>query len=1656
MTTEPPFHHAQIVRSLPTWCKALPAQRVPDLLSRLRKDYLQADGSAHAWYTKASAEDQQALNTAIDRRDASRRTLQDALKPLKGITDFCKPLLEARLGIDQPVDQAQYHFQPFRQIIEVLTETTAAVAAQTDTARYERDPEGKPRRLSLLEAALHNFESADEAGPFSTLQRSKTDASPVTGPVAGLTAAGFVKICRDLDLGRQYQTHLSALYDGPASAWIQRLSIQASQDELRVQAWIARLREKVSDAGHAALMQLCENAAKPNYQGHTLKCWRVNLFKTPLNEVLVIGPDQVEGTNPCMVYIPGAPDAPLQEYPSASQAASDLAKRMQDTDLLRLMIGFAPHNLQGELTTKLRQALFVQKRLFGRKVRLNKKAPRLLYERVALPDAPWVTLHRDHVRRLKSDAASIAVPTADADAKSRLERLEHWLSVGLDVLNVAAMFVPLLNPIMMTIGAAQIMGSVFHGIEAWEDDDTAQALAQVESIAVDIASAAALGAGLAALKASGFVDALQSIRHDGEERLWRPDLTAYQSPVELPAELSADAQGLYTLDGKHYVRIEGQMYALEQNEHGEWSLLQPDSTDAYRPRLSHNGHGAWRLTLEQPLDWSDLQLMRRLGPVTDGLEDTDLIMAMAATGTDADVLRRVHIDGQRPPALLIDALKRLRTDQETDDVISRVRHAKPLAAYKHYALPALPTLPGWPEDHVILAFEGAESTGNATRYGAAQTAGEVQIKITRTELEQGQLSQTVISQMAPQAIRALLSGHNVSEQDALALNEILANHLAGQRASMFESLYKSRQPALSAPAQVLARQFGGLPIDALDAIIDNASATEKQRLAAGRVSLRIAEEARRLQARARLDRALLGLNRADLANADSQRLADALAVEQPDASPDERRAAAQADRDLAARLIGQQPIKPRWRSPMRLSDGRAGYPLSGRFRFSNLLRSGRDAIHTHLQSLYPGLNREQIRTLARDMARHGDVAGQIRVLGEQRTTLAETLQNWTDTGTEDEYDNRRRLSRLLNRTWSREGGQHLHLDYLVLDTLPSLPVPFPHITELSMDSVHLQTIPEDFLQSFPNLQRLELANNPQLDTRALFRALRSAPGLRALAVNRTPLPQLDAAAREVLGTMRHLHTLHISRAGLTLSVADMQVLARLPLQILQLDANAIDLTPGLAAHFNQMTSLRELSLSNNPLGNAPLLGELHNLEGLYLDGCLLTQWPTGLTELMERQDCRLRDLQLSTNHITEFPALERILQSHFVTELRTGRRLIIWTFFDNGIPEETAERLRGAGVRILETRELLPQPPAANVPAVPPEVAPVQWLANATDAQRELWNHMFEDGAYPYLREVIERSGRSAQARTSPQGLARQIWGLLETASQDEHLRAHLDRIASEFPTTCGDAATDGLSTLEVEVLAYDESTDGEVAGPRLFTFYGRLYRRHQVNKLASRIYATRLKRQARYLEWKNLPAMQRGPLPALPPLDPLDDIGLEQLGESLVDDIEIRLALRQAVAARLEFPEPSHEMLYRQTAMISDHTADEVVNAVERFEEDEKSDGPRQVWIATEPSWQRFLKDRYAQDFDALTKRWQSGLDYLEYCMDPEAEPVEFLDEAVIKVLEPVLPEQPLDAAGQPRRVAVNEGVHLKATSELLKARREEEEALLLELTKQQDPNAH
>jgi hypothetical protein len=71
------------------------------------------------------------------------------------------------------------------------------------------------------------------------------------------------------------------------------------------------------------------------------------------------------------------------------------------------------------------------------------------------------------------------------------------------------------------------------------------------------------------------------------------------------------------------------------------------------------GAGAWRAEHETPLEWDDVYLLRRLGPISDGLTDEALKAALACSGVQGDELRQTQVAAQQPPALLADALDRL-------------------------------------------------------------------------------------------------------------------------------------------------------------------------------------------------------------------------------------------------------------------------------------------------------------------------------------------------------------------------------------------------------------------------------------------------------------------------------------------------------------------------------------------------------------------------------------------------------------------------------------------------------------------------------------------------------------------------------------------------------------------------------------------------------------------------------------------------------------------------------------------------------------------------------------------------------------------------------------------------------------------------------------
>ncbi|MEX5624210.1 hypothetical protein ABFV62_29200, partial [Pseudomonas syringae] len=88
------------------------------------------------------------------------------------------------------------------------------------------------------------------------------------------------------------------------------------------------------------------------------------------------------------------------------------------------------------------------------------------------------------------------------------------------------------------------------------------------------------------------------------------------------------------------------------------------------------------------------------------------------------------------------------------------------------------------------------------------------------------------------------------------------------------------------------------------ALLANIGNAERESLTNGRVPLRIAEEARLLQARARLDRAILGIFRPSLATDDSQRVQQALQAEHPQADSAQLLQLALGDRQHCASLLG--------------------------------------------------------------------------------------------------------------------------------------------------------------------------------------------------------------------------------------------------------------------------------------------------------------------------------------------------------------------------------------------------------------------------------------------------------------------------------------------------------------------------------------------------------------------------------------------------------------------------------------------------------------------------------------------------------------------------------------------------------------------------------
>ncbi|MGE8185967.1 NEL-type E3 ubiquitin ligase domain-containing protein [Pseudomonas sp. NPDC086278] len=925
--------HTPFIKSrLPDWTEHLVR---PDLerLTRARDPARLFAQTYPTLYAGALAAWRQALLDAQVRSNTSSQALAKTLKDFKGISEFARPLLEA-----------------------AMSNTFGQSADVTRTMLFHLRAPNQADEQTLLQAALRNFE-ADE--PFDEVALQETSALAPAGALeselydqrerypfgktrykirdkSSIKPDAFARLCRKLDLGKQYQEHLSAVFDSPeTSATVREQTIAASKDRLRVQAHIARMKSNINESAYAALLAILDGNPEARLDGRRLAYSQLTVLGSELSEVLIIGPasrkptstleDIAEAFLPVptfsrsvtpdakvIVYVPGDPLSPVKEYSSLGAFEKDLAIKLRSRSYQRFFAGLLPQDESASFFRRLKSQLKVQrwnpKPVYPGPPFNPKTFRNGLYELVWNPDVNLAlsetfigsevfgARYEAHLARAKSNARLLAIPTAEVDHQAWLERLGHWAEWGLNALNVAAFFVPGLGEVMLVVTAVQLSGEVYQGVEAWKEGDAEEAWGHLKSVMENVAFMAAVGAVASKappITSSGFVDGMRTITTPfGEPRLWHPDLAAYKSGVALEG-LNPNALGQYEVGGKTYINLEGNAYekafdpALKQ-----WRIKHPTDPDAYQPVLLHNNLGAWRHSLERPLQWDRLRLLRRIEPQMQAFSDAELEQIASVSGVSDDALRQMHVDHLPPPPRLSETVASFKADRQVTGLIDRLRSGGRLDHAYDWVVNLALELPDWPGEEVLEVFEGPELWGASRRFSSVSTVNSARptIKITQAEVRAGKLPERVLSALdEPQVIR-LLGGRSTAQgADRVQMfRDRLADHGLDKKQSLFDRLRADQQTA-DTDTRRLTRSFPTLSPEAAREVLAEASAAELSRLhSTGKIPLRQAKAIRVHLQQGTFSRALCGLHLESMASVASDRLALHSLEHLPGWSPDIR------------------------------------------------------------------------------------------------------------------------------------------------------------------------------------------------------------------------------------------------------------------------------------------------------------------------------------------------------------------------------------------------------------------------------------------------------------------------------------------------------------------------------------------------------------------------------------------------------------------------------------------------------------------------------------------------------------------------------------------------------------------------------------------------
>lgn len=1538
-----------------------------------------------SWIAQASSEARTALHASVVASLHSRSEAFKAMASLKNPRQFCSPLLTRAMNdkLGEALDIRGVVFQHVRSTSSLFGLRKKLVLP------IDRD---------LLVAACENFETSE------TLEGNYDDKSLIYQPeringtsnkVLGIKPHEFAQLCRTLDLGKQYQTHLNSVFEPYADNGAVRTACTAhSRRCFDVDRHTALMKKHISDKVFRMLGEVVANTPSIKLDHHAIAYKGLELLGYKLRGAMLIVAvsDDKYVDNPCVLYLPGDTEQPLKEYLNVRALEVDLGERLKTPAFETLLRRFVSLSDRAGLHTALENRHL---RPASHWMQPSQRASVPVTTLAGSADL-FADLYRQRVEHVMADARLLVVPTDDEDEKTRLARLETYESIGLNIVFFGLSFIPVVGEVMMALAAAELLLGLYHGIEHWAAGEQEQAADYLFDTLENLIVVAAVAAGAQAVKgviktvrSAGVVESLRTVRlSGGKPRLWKPDLTPYRQNIVLPRWLKADERGLRWFEDRAYLALDKDIYAVRPHaDTGLWEIEGSTINEVYAPRLETNDVGAWRHDSELPGEWDGLKLFRRLGYSEQDIPDARALQILTVSGMNEPMMRQVLIDRTNPPAMLIDTVSRFAADQTVVSFIEQLKATQSApTADADLQLRLLTTFRTWPADTAINVVDAAgQSFSRFTAPDVERTTKTLTLNL--DTVRKGQFYPELLSGLgAAERERLLDSPTAVVAEQMSALAEKLAEQANRKRLQLFDWLYQRNVPVNEVRSAPLRSLFPGLPMSVVDELIRYADASELDQLDVGMVPLRLAEEARRYEQVVRVSRAYEGLYLDAAGGVDTDRLVLSALRQLPGWKG-----------DIYVQVLELSFYTDEWASlgtesatqHLRMVAWADRYDV--RDEQSNLLSflPGRTRAH-YFQALWEGLSATRRTALGVQAEDRGvalrqkitDLALQRRELAPQTLgipplrpgyvspmRLADPLLGKVSGGVspvpETTLTRSPALIRRARELYPSHSAERIDLfltslgsvDVLVLRKLENMRLEFLTIREVLQSWIKRDTWALDADGTRFKVSTLAKTRAAGEIIRCWRRETPSTLTLegRLYELSFPPLPLGDMPL--VTGDFSHVGTLVMDRvgasSGLNSFLRNFQRLRRLSLvgnqltrlaqaigsmshlEILDLSENQILLTNASVTELGGLTQLKQLNLNANPmLGRAPNVARMQQLERLELRCTGINQWPTGATGLT-----RLRTLDLRDNHITEIP--EDVYSASGALNLGTdisGNSLSADTLrrlFEFQQVSEISLGLIAMGQGVVVRDALLDASMSST------------WLTGVSELgmtlKRSLWSSLF---AYPDSRPfflLLTRLRFTADFRLVYRSLSQRVWEVVEAAAEDSALRRMLFRMAN-----VGQISADGasllFSDLHVRVLCYramGRARAGTSVEPELAQLLRGLFRLQEVERSAMKNVISRRRTGA---------------------------VTLEQA-------MELSLAYRVGLAERLNLPAQPRDMNFHIGVDVIQPTLDWVYAEVVKLEHSPALPD----WMSTQPFWIEYLEATYRASFEEVAIRAAMSFERLD-----------------------------------------------------------------------------